>query len=45
MSTIEIPTGRHRKPVALWRKVLAAVAYDDPAAFGEIVRKAQAALA
>lgn len=25
MSTIEIPTGRHRKPVALWRKVLAAV--------------------
>lgn len=27
------------------RKVLAAVAYDDPAAFGEIVKKAQAALA
>ena len=27
------------------RKVLAAVAYDDPASFGEIVKKAQAALA
>jgi large subunit ribosomal protein L20 len=27
------------------RKVLAAIAYDDPASFGEIVKKAQAALA
>jgi large subunit ribosomal protein L20 len=27
------------------RKVLAAMAYDDPASFGEIVKKAQAALA
>ena len=27
------------------RKVLAAIAYDDPTSFGEIVRKAQAALA
>lgn len=27
------------------RKVLAAIAYDDAAAFGEIVKKAQAALA
>jgi large subunit ribosomal protein L20 len=27
------------------RKVLAAIAYDDPASFGEIVRKVQAALA
>ena len=27
------------------RKVLAAIAYDDPAAFGEIVQKVQAALA
>jgi large subunit ribosomal protein L20 len=27
------------------RKVLAAVAYDDPASFSEIVKKAQAALA
>src|SRR5215468_10726732 len=27
------------------RKVLAAIAYDDPTSFGKIVRKAQAALA
>jgi large subunit ribosomal protein L20 len=27
------------------RKVLAAIAYDDPTSFGEIVKKAQAALA
>ncbi|MBN8889237.1 MAG: 50S ribosomal protein L20 [Rhodospirillales bacterium 70-18] len=27
------------------RKVLAAIAYDDPATFGEIVKKVQAALA
>jgi large subunit ribosomal protein L20 len=27
------------------RKVLAAIAYDDPTSFGEIVRKVQAALA
>ena len=27
------------------RKVLAAIAYDDPASFGEIVKKVQAALA
>jgi large subunit ribosomal protein L20 len=27
------------------RKVLAAIAFDDPASFGEIVRKVQAALA
>ena len=27
------------------RKVLAAIAYDDPAGFGEIVKKVQAALA
>jgi ribosomal protein L20 len=26
------------------RKVLAAIAYDDPASFGEIVKKVQAAL-
>ncbi len=27
------------------RKVLAAIAYDDPTSFGEIVKKVQAALA
>jgi large subunit ribosomal protein L20 len=31
--------------IELDRKVLAAIAYDDPASFGEIVKKAQAALA
>ena len=31
--------------IELDRKVLAAIAYDDPATFGEIVKKVQAALA
>ncbi len=37
--------GLKRAGVEMDRKVLAAVAYDDPASFGEIVKKAQAALA
>jgi large subunit ribosomal protein L20 len=37
--------GLNRAGIELDRKVLAAIAYDDPASFGEIVKKAQAALA
>jgi large subunit ribosomal protein L20 len=37
--------GLKRAGIEMDRKVLAAVAYDDPASFGEIVRKVQAALA
>jgi len=37
--------GLKRAGIEMDRKVLAAVAYDDPASFSEIVRKAQAALA
>jgi large subunit ribosomal protein L20 len=35
----------NRAGIELDRKVLAAIAYDDPNSFGEIVKKAQAALA
>jgi large subunit ribosomal protein L20 len=37
--------GLNRAGIELDRKVLAAIAYDDPNSFGEIVKKAQAALA
>jgi large subunit ribosomal protein L20 len=37
--------GLNRAGIELDRKVLAAIAYDDPTSFGEIVKKAQAALA
>ena len=37
--------GLKRAGIEMDRKVLAAVAYDDPASFSEIVKKAQAALA
>ena len=37
--------GLKRAGIEMDRKVLAAVAFDDPASFGEIVKKAQAALA
>ena len=37
--------GLKRAGIEMDRKVLAAVAYDDPASFGEIVKKVQAALA
>lgn len=37
--------GLKRAGIEMDRKVLAAVAYDDPASFAEIVRKVQAALA
>jgi len=37
--------GLNRAGIELDRKVLAAIAFDDPASFGEIVKKAQAALA
>ena len=37
--------GLKRAGIEMDRKVLAAVAYDDPATFGEIVKKVQAALA
>jgi large subunit ribosomal protein L20 len=36
--------GLKRAGIEMDRKVLAAVAYDDPASFGEIVKKVQAAL-
>ena len=36
--------GLNRAGIEIDRKVLAAIAYDDAATFGEIVRKAQAAL-
>ncbi len=36
--------GLNRAGVEIDRKVLAAIAYDDAATFGEIVKKAQAAL-
>jgi large subunit ribosomal protein L20 len=37
--------GLKRADIEMDRKVLAAVAYDDPASFAEIVKKVQAALA
>ena len=37
--------GLKRAGIEMDRKVLAAVAYDDPASFAEIVKKVQAALA
>jgi len=37
--------GLKRAGIELDRKMLAAVAYDDPASFGEIVKQARAALA
>ena len=37
--------GLKRAGIEMDRKVLAAVAYDDPTSFSEIVKKAQAALA
>ncbi len=37
--------GLKRAGIELDRKVLAAIAYDDPASFGELDNKAQAALA
>ena len=37
--------GLNKAGIEIDRKVLAAIAYDDPAAFGEIVKKVQAALA
>ena len=37
--------GLKRAGIEMDRKVLAAIAYDDPASFGEIVKKVQAALA
>ncbi len=37
--------GLKRAGIEMDRKVLAAVAFDDPATFGEIVKKVQAALA
>ena len=37
--------GLKRAGIEMDRKVLAAVAYDDPTSFAEIVRKVQAALA
>lgn len=36
--------GLHKAGIELDRKVLAAIAYDDEAAFAEIVRRVQAAL-
>jgi len=36
--------GLNKAGIELDRKVLAAIAYDDPASFGEIVNKVQAAL-
>jgi large subunit ribosomal protein L20 len=36
--------GLNRAGIEIDRKVLAAIAYDDPATFGEIIKKAQAAL-
>jgi large subunit ribosomal protein L20 len=36
--------GLNRAGIEMDRKVLAAIAYDDPASFGEIVKKVQAAL-
>ncbi len=36
--------GLHNAGIELDRKVLAAIAYDDPASFGEIVNKVKAAL-
>ena len=37
--------GLKRAGIEMDRKVLAAIAYDDPTSFGEIVKQAQAALA
>ncbi len=37
--------GLNKAGIEIDRKVLAAIAYDDAATFGEIVKKAQAALA
>jgi large subunit ribosomal protein L20 len=37
--------GLNKAGIEIDRKVLAAIAYDDAASFGEIVKKAQAALA
>ena len=37
--------GIARAGIEIDRKVLAAIAYDDPTSFGEIVKKVQAALA
>jgi large subunit ribosomal protein L20 len=37
--------GLKRAGIEMDRKVLAAIAYDDPTSFGEIVKKVQAALA
>ena len=37
--------GLKRAGIELDRKVLAAVAYDDPAAFAEVVKSVQAVLA
>jgi large subunit ribosomal protein L20 len=37
--------GLKRAGIEMDRKVLASIAYDDPASFGEIVKKVQAALA
>ena len=36
--------GLHNAGIEMDRKVLAAIAYDDPASFGEIVNKVKAAL-
>jgi len=38
-------SGLKRAGIEMDRKVLAAIAYDDPSSFGEIVKKVQAALA
>ena len=37
--------GLKRAGIEMDRKVLAAIAFDDPGSFGEIVKKVQAALA
>ena len=37
--------GLKRTGIEMDRKVLSAIAYDDPASFAEIVKKVQAALA
>jgi large subunit ribosomal protein L20 len=37
--------GLNKAGIEIDRKVLAAIAFDDPAAFGEVIKKVQAALA
>ena len=37
--------GLNKAEIEIDRKVLAAIAFDDPASFGEIVKKVQAAIA